>query len=84
MWALSLLILTGCDSQESATQTAWNELQKYCQSQHVDCSKAKMDESQRDGFGWFFDFVISTKPEHLVAMKIGPLGHFELWRSKED
>lgn len=83
MWALSLFVFTAFDSKEAATRIAWTELGKYCEEERIDCSNAKMETPKKDGLGWFFDFVISAKPEHLVTMKIGPFGNFELWRSKE-
>lgn len=82
--ALSCLIAAGCESQESAKKIAGRELQKYCEERKLDCSAAKLNSIQRQGFGWFFDYTVSEKPEHLVAISVGPLGAAELSFMKEE
>ncbi len=82
--ALSFAHLGGCDSQEDATHTAWDKLREYCLAEKTDSSQARLVNVKRDGFGWFFDYEISKKPEYLVTMKVGPWGWFELWRSREN
>ncbi|TXH34398.1 MAG: hypothetical protein E6Q98_18730 [Rhodospirillaceae bacterium] len=78
------LLLSGCESRESAEELAKKELQKYCEETKADCSNTRLNSVQPWGMGWFFDYTISEKPEHLVAIMVSPLGGVELTHMRDD